>query len=122
MSSSNSAFKTFNEGIEALKEMTIQDPNSLTDVATEAMGHVIEHFDIPKDEDHSQDFAMVFFNTYLGHGKDHGKPIFANGIYTAGDLDVMAHSLAHIMTFDPMIRELVLHAAHAFHMNQHRKR
>jgi hypothetical protein len=116
MSSSKSAFKTFTDGIQELKDMTIVDPNTLTEVACEAMGHVIEHFEIPKDKDHDTDFCLVFFNTYLGQGKDHGKPIFANGIYTAGDLNVMAHSLANIMSFDPLIQEVILHAAHAFHL------
>lgn len=109
--------QTQNEGLANLKTLVEEvHPDSLCDVGSEAMCHIMEHFQIPDDDLFRDDFAFMIYNTHIGVDKtDPTKGINSMGTYYIGNVNNLAHQLAHMMKVKPEIAHIIHHAMHVFH-------
>lgn len=110
---------TQEEGLKAMKEMVEQvHPDSLCDVGSEAICHIIEHFTMPEKvpRELREDFVFMLYNTHVGMAKiDPNQSVCSMGCYYVGNINMLAHQLAHMMRVKPEIAQIIFHAMHAYH-------
>lgn len=84
----------------------------------EATNHLIDHFNAPtKSDGHPEDgdFVFIMGSGSVGTCKETGKHQAISSTFMRGNLDGLAHYIAHIMRQDPTVANIMFHAMHAYH-------